>query len=55
MMCCDALYCTNLKSIGILLTILTSWHEVLPHAEDNKGIVQATIQEKLHFVNSDKF
>lgn len=44
MMCCNALYCMGLKSIRVLYTILTSWTEVLPNAEEtNKGILPKCI------------
>ncbi|XP_071632596.1 uncharacterized protein [Temnothorax longispinosus] len=43
MMCCNALYCMGLKSIGVLYTVLTCWPEVLPNAEANKGILPKCI------------
>lgn len=48
-MCCNALYCMNLMSINVLYTVLTSWPEVLPNAEINKGIVYAITYMKKNF------
>ncbi|XP_011332737.1 uncharacterized protein LOC105276645 isoform X2 [Ooceraea biroi] len=42
-MCCDALYCMNLKAISVLYIVLTCWSEVLPKADTNIGILPKCI------------
>lgn len=44
----------NLMSINVLYTVLTSWPEVLPNAEINKGIVYAIIYVEKMFNESLK-
>ncbi|XP_070518536.1 putative leucine-rich repeat-containing protein DDB_G0290503 isoform X2 [Cardiocondyla obscurior] len=58
MMCCNALYSMGLKSITVLYTVLTSWPEVLPNAETNKGLLPkciAFLVNSLQIENCTKF